>query len=151
LPIAVGKSFLTAEFQQRFNAKRISTRQLLLRAKPDGAREALIALGLELDARTNGRWVLDEFLAECAGKLDDHIWLIDAVRTKEQVDHFWRHFGGRIFHVHLTAPIGVLRERYLARNPELQEFSSYDEAKQHGTERNIGGPRFNRRSHPRNA
>lgn len=32
----------------------------------------------------------------------------------------------------------MLRERYLARDPELKEFSSYDEAKQHGTERNIG-------------
>ena len=72
------------------------------------------------------------------GKLDGHIWLVDAVRTKEQVDHFRRHFGGRTIHIHLTAPIGVLRERYLARDPELQEFSSYDDAKQHGTERNIG-------------
>ena len=64
--------------------------------------------------------------------------LVDAVRTKEQVDHFRRHFGGRTIHIHLTAPIGVLRERYLARDPELQEFSSYDDAKEHGTERNIG-------------
>lgn len=136
-PISVGKSALVNEFEKRFGARRISTRQLLLQRNPQGDRESLIKLGLELDESTSGRWVLDEFLDVARGDLEGSIWLIDAVRTLDQVQHFRRQLPGKVFHVHLTAPIGVLRKRYLERPAELQEFSSYDDARLHGTERNI--------------
>jgi adenylosuccinate synthase len=136
-PISVGKSALVNEFEKRFGARRISTRQLLLQRNPQGDREALIKLGLELDESTSGRWVLDEFLDVARGDLEGQIWLIDAVRTLDQVQHFRQQLPGKVFHVHLTAPIGVLRKRYVERPAELQEFSSYDDARLHGTERNI--------------
>lgn len=137
-PIAVGKSMFTEQVITRFGAKRISTRTLLLKAIPGADRDALIKLGDQLDENTGGRWVLDQFLDETGGASEDQIWLVDAVRTKDQARHFRDRFGARVVHVHLTAPIGVLRERYLARSSELKEFSSYDEAKQHGsTERDI--------------
>ncbi len=135
-PISVGKSALAAQFEQRFEAKRLSTRQLLQRQAPDADRETLIKLGEELDRSTDGKWVLDGFLAEIALSGSGGIWLIDAVRTVRQIAHFREACGG-VVHIHLTAPIGVLRQRYIDRSPELREFKSYDEAKQHGTEQNI--------------
>lgn len=131
-PLASGKSKLTDQLTQRFGVKRISTRTLLLRASSSDDRETLIKLGDQLDQSTKGKWVLDQFIAESGGAPEDQLWLVDAVRTLDQVAHFREHFGKRVFHIHLTAPIGVLRERYLARKPEIREFSSYDEAKQHG-------------------
>ncbi|MFK4258376.1 adenylosuccinate synthetase [Agrobacterium tumefaciens] len=136
-PISVGKSALVSAFMERFGAWRISTRQLLLQRSPEGDREGLIKLGLELDRSTSGSWVLDEFLRAAQGDLEGQTWLIDAVRTLDQIQHFRRQLSGTVFHIHLTAPIGVLRRRYLERPAELQEFSSYDEARLHGTERNI--------------
>lgn len=136
-PISVGKSALVKEFEARFEARKVSTRELLLQRNPDASREALVQLGLELDEKTAGRWVLDEFLSFTGGNLGQSIWLIDAVRTVEQIEHFRERFGDQLFHIHLTAPIGVLRKRYLQRSAELQEFASYDEARLHGTERNI--------------
>lgn len=136
-PISVGKSALVKEFETRFDARKVSTRQLLLQRSPNASREALIQLGLRLDEETSGRWVLDEFLALTGDSLVESIWLIDAVRTKEQVQHFRTRFENQLIHIHLTAPIGILRKRYLERPAELQEFASYDEARLHGTERNI--------------
>lgn len=122
----------TEQLTSRFDAKRVSTRVLLLRASDIDDRDALIKLGDKLDIETNGKWVLDQFLAETSGAPADQIWLVDAVRTLDQVKHFRQKFGDRVVHVHLTAPIGVLRERYLARRAEIREFNSYDEAREHG-------------------
>ncbi|RUV81082.1 adenylosuccinate synthase, partial [Mesorhizobium sp. M1A.F.Ca.IN.022.07.1.1] len=102
----------TEQLTSRFDAKRVSTRALLLRASDTDDRDALIKLGDKLDIETNGKWVLDQFLAETSGAPADQIWLVDAVRTLDQVKHFREKFGDRVVHVHLTAPIGVLRERY---------------------------------------
>lgn len=132
-PIAVGKSTFTKELVERFGAIRVSTRTLLIKASEGSEdREMLIALGDDLDARTAGTWVLDQFMAETDGAPGDMVWLVDAVRTADQVEKFREKFGRRVIHVHLTAPIGVLRERYLKRPAELKEFASYDEAKAHG-------------------
>ena len=130
---------LTNQLVSRFGAKRVSTRALLLRASASDDREVLIKLGDELDVETKGKWVLEHFLAETGNAPENEIWLVDAVRTLDQVKHFREKFRDRVLHVHLTAPIGVLRDRYSSRSPEISEFASYDEAKQHGvTEANIG-------------
>lgn len=140
-PLSSGKSELTKAFRSRFDAKRVSTRELLLRFQPGADRDALVKLGMRLDTQTDEKWVLDEFLAAAGTELGQHMWLVDAVRTTKQVEHFRNHFKDRpeyqIIHVHLTAPLDVLRQRYLQRPKEIREFASYDEAKKHGTEVNI--------------
>jgi adenylosuccinate synthase len=133
-----GKSKLTEQLESRFRVKRLSTRALLLRTGASNDRESLIKYGDKLDIETKGKWVLEQFLDQTRGILESEIWLVDAVRTLDQVGHFREKFGDQVFHIHLTAPIGVLRERYISRSPEIREFASYDEAKQHGaTEANI--------------
>lgn len=137
-PLVAGKSMFTEQLTLRFDAKRVSTRALLLRASDSDDRDELIKLSDKLDVETNGKWVLAQFLAETNGAAADRIWLVDAVRTLDQVRHFRDKFGDRVIHVHLTAPIGVLRERYLARKAEIREFNSYDEAREQGaTESNV--------------
>jgi adenylosuccinate synthase len=136
-PIAVGKSAFTNALIDRFGAKRVSTRKWLLKKQPDADRAALIKLGVEEDQQTAGKWVLDSFLNVTGGATDDTIWIVDAVRTKDQIRHFREALGTRIVHLHLTAPIGVLRQRYRDREAALQEFESYDEARKHGTEATV--------------
>ncbi|WP_395449654.1 adenylosuccinate synthetase [Aminobacter sp. UC22_36] len=136
-PISVGKTALMTKFEQRFGAKRLSTRQILLKIDATADREALIKLGIDKDQQTGGKWVFDGFKAVSGDEPDGTIWLIDAVRTSEQVAHFREALGERVRHIHLTAPIGVLRERYASRPAELKEFPTYDDAKLHGTEQNI--------------
>lgn len=140
-PLSSGKSALCAAFEKRFEAKKVSTRALLQQTDPQADRPTLIKLGLDIDDATDHRWVLDEFLKSAGSALNKHLWLIDAVRTPRQVEQFRIHFADKpdfkVVHIHLTTPLGVLRQRYLDRPKEIQEYDSYDEAKKHGTEANI--------------
>lgn len=137
-PIAVGKTALVKEFETRFGARKVSTRQLLLQELDGAGREQLIELGLKLDKDTKGRWVADAFREAAGTDFNGAPWLIDAVRTPDQVKHFRDLFGDRVVHIHLDAPIETLRQRYADRPAGINEFGNYDEAKLHGTEQNIG-------------
>ncbi|RUV05200.1 adenylosuccinate synthase [Mesorhizobium sp. M6A.T.Cr.TU.017.01.1.1] len=136
-PIAAGKTALTDAFQNRFQAKRLSTRKFLKAIENSDDRDQLIALGLELDKSTDGKWVLDGFRDQVGTDADSALWLIDAVRTERQVFHFRDAFGTRVVHVHLTAPLEILRQRYKERDSSLNEYATYDEARKHGTEQYI--------------
>lgn len=136
-PMSAGKSQLANQYERRLGAVRVSTRRLIQRVSPDADRNALVKLGVELDKKTDEKWVLEQFLKESDNGNENYIWVVDAVRTPKQVAYFRKRFAPRVVHIHLTAPIGVLRERYLNRAKDLQEFASYDEAMKSGTERNI--------------
>lgn len=134
-PIAVGKSDLTKQLERRFLARRISTSQLLIDHGTPPEREDLIRRGIELDTETKGKWVAD-FARE---KMENErgLWIIDAVRTRRQVEHLREAFGQRVIHVHLTAPLSELEARYAHRERAIREFDTYEEARRHGTEVNI--------------
>jgi adenylosuccinate synthase len=136
-PLAVGKSTLREQFEVRFGAIRLSTSQFLKSLENTNDRKRLIELGLEQDQKTDGKWVLQAVRPQIEQGKSNSIFLIDAVRTDRQVFHFRDVYGSRIVHVHLTAPLGVLRQRYKERDSTLNEFETYDEAAQFGTERNI--------------
>lgn len=99
-PLAAGKTMFIEQLMSRFDAKRVSTRALLLRASDADGRDALIRLGDKLDIGTNGKWVLDQFLAETNGASADRIWLVDAVRTLDQVKHFRDRNAPEPVHMH---------------------------------------------------
>jgi adenylosuccinate synthase len=136
-PVGVGKSAFCKEFESRFRAVRLSTRQILTeRGIPDD-RQALQTAGEQLDRETDGKWVADSAVQHARNLSQDAILLIDSARIKEQIGHLRRAYGQNVFHVHLTASTEILRTRYLNRDRKLREFDTYDELRKNTTEANI--------------
>ncbi len=119
-PVSAGKTTLRDLLLARyvFGSIRSSAylRELAAKQTTGTARHDLQELGDGLDRKTDYRWVLDD-VALPAMEATTHIrrWLFDAVRKKRQVEHFRDQFKQRVFHLHLTAPETVLRERYESR------------------------------------
>lgn len=134
-PVAVGKSRVLQELENRFSATRVSTRQLILaRTTVPEERGALQAAGERLDRETAGSWVADDVEKRVRDLPADAIVLVDAVRIAAQVEHLRAKFGEKVWHVHLTASEAVLAQRYLTRPPQLREFGTYQELRNSGTE-----------------
>lgn len=95
------------------------------------------SLGDELDAKTDGKW-LAEAVWQTAGLLSsDAVLVVDSPRLLSQIEALRRTFPRRVVHVHLTAPIPVLAERYETRESEVQELGSYEEVRQNATEASV--------------
>jgi len=113
-PVAVGKSALADKLLQRFSSHRISTRQLLIDTGCANERDALIEAGKRLDAQTGGRWVRDGVARYVAEHERKDVILIDAVRTAPQIAFLRETYGERLVHVHVAAPLDVIKNRYEA-------------------------------------
>lgn len=137
-PVAVGKSALASQFQSRFDTFKISTSQILKDLGIPDDRQQLIAAGKKLDINTKGAWVCDGVKTQLS-KLDPkpQVFLIDAVRTKEQVEHLRNEFGSKFVHVHVTAPIDVLVERYKARGNPSDAATEYNAIRKDSTEAGV--------------
>jgi adenylosuccinate synthase len=136
-PVGVGKSAFCKEFESRFGAVRLSTRQILTETGVPDDHRALQTAGEQLDRETGGRWVADSAVQHARNLSQDAILLVDSARIKEQIDHLRRAYGQNVFHVHLTASVEILRLRYLDRDRKLREFDTYDELRKNTTEANI--------------
>lgn len=141
-PASVGKTTLRDLLLEKhgFGVVRSSSHLRELAAKhagPTGRRD-LQELGDNLDAQTDYRWVVDDVAAPAmAASPNTSMWLFDAVRKRRQIEHFRERFGARVFHLHLDAPEGVLRERYERRLHDKGEplVGAYDRAVAHDNER----------------
>jgi adenylosuccinate synthase len=136
-PVAVGKSALADELLQRFNSHRISTRQLLIDTGCPNERDALIEAGKRLDTQTGGRWVRDgitRYAAEHEGK---DVILVDAVRTAPQIAFLRETYGERLVHVHVTAPLEVIKKRYEERGSLADTGMTYDQVRADPTEAGV--------------
>ncbi len=141
-PIAVGKSVFIAELEKRFNAVRISTRELVqsLRQVPT-ERGPLQEAGEALDRETDGKWVADALAARTTTSDNNAIVIVDSVRIAKQVEHLRTECGDKVWHVHLTASYDVLSKRFMSRkekgDPAVREFATYDDARKNATEADI--------------
>lgn len=138
-PIAVGKSAVIAEFLKRIKAVRVSTRELILslRNVPSG-RGPLQEAGDSLDRETNGKWVADALAARVRTIDGDAVVIVDSVRVPKQIDHLRLAYGEKVRHLHLTASLHVLTQRFMDRkkrgDPAVVEFATYEEARANATE-----------------
>lgn len=124
---------------ERFSALRISTRQLIkARSGVGDDRGELQAAGEQLDRETHGRWLADDVAKMVEGLDTDAVVVIDSVRVARQIDHLRTLFRDRMLHVHVTADLEILTERYASRDGEVNEFATYAEAKVSPTEAAIG-------------
>jgi len=99
-------------------------------------RLALQEKGDDLDRQTAGRWVLNELSQVERGVVEEKIFVVDSVRIIDQINHI-REAYGLVTHLHLTAPLDVLRQRYDRRYHGKNGVPSYDKAKENPTEQNI--------------
>lgn len=136
--MAAGKTTLGRTLIERYGLVGVSTKALIIEARPTALeRAALQVAGESLDRDTGGRWVADALLQRASQLGPDQIILVDAVRIAEQIEGIRQAFGGRVVHVHLTAPQSTLAERYGRRTGSIRELTSYDAVQANPTESRV--------------
>ena len=141
-PVASGKSKLADQLTEQFGMLRVET-GTLLKARLGDARSGRVNLqeeGDRLDEETNGRWVLDELARELRQWDEDKSVVVDSVRIPEQVLAIREAYGPIVSHVHLTAPIDVLTERFNSRKRPSDAAGglSYEDVRANYTESHVG-------------
>lgn len=137
-PVSSGKTSLGDLLVDNHDFRRIKTRALIAEFRDVAAeRGPLQGAGDDLDRETGGRWVADALAAQTASLPSDADLLVDAVRIEPQIAAIRERFGSRVTHVHLTAPLEVLAERYRGREGGLKELASYEEVRANGTEASV--------------
>ena len=138
-PIGVGKSRFANALVERFSAIKVGTRDYILRRTGcDNERRGLQNAGDDLDGETGGAWVADSVQEAADAAPPDALLLLDSAQIQPQVRAQRARFPGLVFHIHLRAGISQLEQRYLNRDPDLREFSTYAEASVHWTEAQVG-------------
>ena len=157
--VGSGKSTLAHGLAERYGATVVSTKELLRLAAERNdetlapERAALQAYGAKLDTETGGAWVAEAVSARISGagiagqesreQLPNSgsdeptgLWVVDAVRIQDQIDHLRYALGIDIVHVHLHSSLDVLAARYLSRGAAsgMKEFDSYEEVARDPTE-----------------
>lgn len=141
-PVAVGKSSISEQLVKSIYFERIRSGKFLMERAMDFGlptdRRGLQAIGDELDIQTDYRWIVDDVaLPTIAGRPEQRLWLVDAVRKTRQIEHFRAAFPGAVVHIHLTADENLLAERYGARILTGGEYfgqTSYKDAILHPNE-----------------
>ncbi len=140
-PISSGKSTLAEGLAQRFNMTILKTSKVLQRQgrrELDGDRKVLQAEGERLDKKTRGRWVLDELMKLIGQNPSITEIIIESVRIEEQISAIREAFGPIVIHVHLTAPINELEQRYYRRREIGKEKDfKYSDVKENRTEKQV--------------
>jgi adenylosuccinate synthase len=138
-PIASGKTTLAEMLLRRHGQRLFKTRELISSLiGTEIERAQLQQAGERLDRRTGGRWVADALAREVARLDEEASVVVDSVRIKPQVEAVRDAFGSRVVHVHLTAPIEVLAQRYSSRSGAVKELKSYAAVRRNPTERDVG-------------
>ena len=138
-PVASGKTALARNLADRFGMKVLRTRDWLLSElenKGRGGRADLQREGERLDQETNGTWVLKGLDRDWRASGTSESVVVDSVRIRKQVDAIRDAYGAAVTHIHMTAPVSVLVERYNRRQRESAEPDSmtYENVRRNNTE-----------------
>ncbi len=138
-PVAAGKSALAQSLVERFQFLRIRTHELIRLLKPDVPleRKSLQEAGAALDRETGGTWVSGTLEARLGREDEAASIVVDSVRIKGQIDAVRNAYGPIVTHVHLTAPLEDLAERYRHRESDLGERPPYEEVRADPTEAQV--------------
>jgi len=140
-PISSGKSTLAKGLTERYGMSILKTNEILknqVRSDLRQDRKVLQVQGERLDRKTRGRWVLEE-LREWSNQVKSGSEVIvDSVRIAEQIQAIREAYGPIVIHVHLTAPINELEQRFNKRRKQGKEKDfNYSEVKENPTEKQI--------------
>lgn len=142
-PVSSGKTELARRLAARFDAPVIRTRDLIVETLSDRHktdRAGLQRAGDRLDRETNGQWLAVALARLIYGAHSDRSCLIvDSVRIEAQSDRIRESFGPNVTHIHVTAPLDVLKGRFNKRAQDAGDAQSltYDDVRRNRTERRI--------------
>ena len=138
-PVASGKSTVAQSLVDRFQFLRIRTHELIRTLKPDVPleRRPLQEAGEALDRETGGTWLSGTLESRLAREDEAISIVVDSVRIKGQIDAVRAAYGPIVTHVHLTAHLDDLAQRYYERESDLGERPSYEEVRADPTEAQI--------------
>jgi adenylosuccinate synthase len=114
-----GKSLLAKNLKKNFGFYHLKTSDIVKQkgnGSPNG-RTQLQKLGTELDQSTDSRWILEnikEIFESKTAKKNSFI-VVDAVRTRKQIEQIRGYYGLLAIHAHLTAPQEELEKRFQER------------------------------------
>jgi adenylosuccinate synthase len=101
-------------------------------------RKVLQVEGERLDKKTRGRWVLAELKKWAEELKPDTDVIVDSVRISQQIQAIREAYGPIVVHVHLTAPLGELEERFNQRHQQgLEKEFKYSEVRENPTEKQV--------------
>jgi len=142
--ISSGKSTLANGLADRFGFTVLKTKEELDRLGRNlthfdiAERGNMQEFGERLDVKTNGAWVRDALLDLLESLGPNGRVVVDAARISQQIEAIRFAIPDRVIHIHIHAPQEELARRYKARNkPGFKEFSSYEEASQNKTEKQV--------------
>lgn len=137
-PIASGKSKLVKRLEENFDADIVKTHDALINSSSNTSDDRLSLQKAEdrLERRTDGKWVRDLLLSKTMQSEKKSIFIVDSVRTKEQINEMRNSFYPLI-HLHLTAPRNELQNRYDKQFERKDNIPTYDEVCKNRTERNV--------------
>jgi len=140
-PISSGKSTLAKGLAERYGIPIFKTSEILKKQVKSHLRQdrkVLQAQGERLDRRTRGQWVLEE-LREWSNRSDSGAEVIvESVRIAEQIQVIREAYGPIVIHVHLTAPMDELEQRFNRRRREGRELHfNYSEVRENPTEKQV--------------
>lgn len=138
-PVSAGKSTLARALDERHGCTVVRTRELIALLAPTTAQErrSMQEAGDRLDRRDGGAWVTTAVSKRAQELPRGAVVVVDSVRIRGQIDGLRRAFGGRVVHIHLTAPESDLARRYIKRKRHLKELASYRTLRGNLTERNV--------------
>jgi adenylosuccinate synthase len=140
-PISSGKSTLAKGLAERYGMSILKTSVILerkVRSDLRQDRKVLQAQGERLDRKTRGRWVLEE-LREWSNQIKtDSDVIVDSIRIAEQIQAIREAYGPIVIHIHLTAPVEDLEERFNDRRKQGRERDfKYAEVRENPTEKQV--------------
>ena len=141
-PVASGKTTLARNLADQFGIRVLRTRDWLLSELEDAGqveRADLQQEGDRLDQETDGTWVLKGLARDLRSRGSSESVVVDSVRIEKQIDAIRNAFGAVVMHIHMTAPMPVLSERYDQRQQESADSSSmsYKDVRRNYTESQV--------------
>lgn len=131
-----GKSKLAQFLGERYGFRLVDTSEYLRleakkRSQPED-RQSLQKLGDVLDKETGSKWVFDQVCQAEKVENSNKSFVVDNVRTADQLMHFRRQHSWKVSHVHLYARTETLIERYAkklgksSKDVDLEEYKKAD-------------------------
>ncbi|MGC2657893.1 MAG: adenylosuccinate synthetase [Bryobacteraceae bacterium] len=141
--IRAGKSTLAGTLRDVYGVHVVKSRAIIARALRGISyerRQDFQKAGEDLDNVHGGTWLATGLYEEIetADAGNDAIWVLDSVRTREQVDAIRRAYQRAVIHVHLSVSEEAANARMLeSGNRSFKEAASYEEAQQSQTEAHV--------------
>jgi adenylosuccinate synthase len=145
--VSAGKTTLCEGLRRHYDSTTVKTKEVLkdlaikkLKKELPSERKALQKFGEQVDAETNGEWVLNALKKHIAdAKLgQESVVVVDAVRILPQIKAIRKGYQFAVKHVHLEAPPTALADRYRTRGSiGVRELPNYSDVGKDPTESRV--------------